>query len=41
LILTGETNDASLADIAGSGIALAHKPITEEELREKLSTLLS
>jgi two-component system, sensor histidine kinase and response regulator len=41
LILTGETNEASLADIAKSGIDLAHKPIAPEELREKLSTLLS
>jgi DNA-binding response OmpR family regulator len=41
LILTGETTDSSLADIARSGIDLAHKPISEEELREKVSMMLA
>jgi CheY-like chemotaxis protein len=41
LILTGETNEASLTDIAKSGIDLAHKPIAPEALRERLSSLLS
>jgi DNA-binding response OmpR family regulator len=41
LILTGETTESSLTDIANSGIDLAHKPISEEELREKVSMMLA
>jgi DNA-binding response OmpR family regulator len=41
LILTGETTAASLTDIVESGIDLAHKPISEEELRQKVSMILA
>jgi DNA-binding response OmpR family regulator len=41
LILTSETTEASLTDIAESGIDLAHKPISEEELRGKVSLMLA
>jgi signal transduction histidine kinase len=41
LILTGETTEASLTDVAESGIDLAHKPINEEVLREKVSMMLA
>jgi CheY-like chemotaxis protein len=41
LILTGEMTKASLTDIAESGIELARKPISEEELREKVSMMLA
>jgi CheY-like chemotaxis protein len=40
LILTGET-EASLTEIAKSGIDLAHKPISEEDLREKVCMMLA
>lgn len=41
LILTGGTGEESLVEIAASGIAVAHKPVSAEELEFRFSKLLS
>ena len=41
LILTGETDQASLTDIASSSIQVAHKPISPDDLQRRFSELLS
>lgn len=40
LILTGETGKESLAKIRASGIDVAHKPISPNDLQRRLSELL-
>ncbi len=40
LILTGDTAKGRIAEIAGSGFELLHKPINAEDLRRKLAELL-
>lgn len=41
LILTGDTATEHIAEIAASGFELLHKPVSAEQLRRKLSRLLT
>jgi CheY-like chemotaxis protein len=41
LVLTGDTAKNRIAEITASGFDLLHKPVSTEELRRKLSQLLS
>ena len=41
LILTGDTATEHIAEIAASGFELLHKPVSAEQLRRKLSVLLT
>lgn len=41
LILTGDTATEHIAEIASSGFELLHKPVSAEQLRRKLSVLLT